>query len=266
MPTRLAVFSLVDWSFAVVRDWAASAGHDIALLVTRPSRGTAPGLQDMSQASPETVVIVAPNVRACETTLSELEVDLAVVFTFLRVPESIANIPRHGCVNLHPSLLPAYRGANALRSLYEGEPRIGATLHYLTPEFDAGAILAQSSLATPQDVEPLQRAGGAATSLEGLPRCWGPPSARRRTRGRTGCFGGQRRSQVQRGRNDPVVRGVHPPLSMPVQCIDFVWNPAHGHGRWRASICARRQKAERPLRRVAGGGQLYITAGDRGGG
>jgi len=155
MPTRLVVFSLVDWSFAVVRDWAASAGHDIALLVTRPAKGTAPGLQDTSQASPETVVMVSPNVRVCEATMSELEVDLAVVFTFLRVPESVANIPRHGCINLHPSLLPAYRGANGLRSLYEGEPRIGATLHYLTPEFDAGAILAQSSLATPEDVEPL---------------------------------------------------------------------------------------------------------------
>ena len=99
--------------------------------------------------------MVAPNVRACETTMSELEVDLAVVFTFLRIPESVANIPRYGCINLHPSLLPAYRGANALRSLYEGEPRIGATLHYVTPEFDAGAILAQSSLPTPEDVEPL---------------------------------------------------------------------------------------------------------------
>jgi methionyl-tRNA formyltransferase len=154
-PMRLAVFSLVDWTFGVVRDWADSAGHDIALLVTRPAKGPSPGLQDTSQAGPETVVMITPRVQVCEATLSELEVDLAVVFTFVRVPESIAKTPRYGSVNLHPSLLPAYRGANGLRSLYAGEPRLGATLHYLTPEFDAGAILAQASVATPVDVEPL---------------------------------------------------------------------------------------------------------------
>jgi methionyl-tRNA formyltransferase len=155
MPMRLAVFSLVDWTFGVVRDWADSADHEIALLVTRPTQVQAPGLKDLSKASPETVVMVTPHVRACESTLSDLDVDLAVVFTFVRVPESIAKTPRYGCVNVHPSLLPAYRGANGLRSLYEGEPRLGATLHYLTPEFDAGAILAQSSVATPVDVDPL---------------------------------------------------------------------------------------------------------------
>jgi len=155
MPTRLAVFSIVDWAFAVVRGWADSEGHEIALLVTRPAAGPVPGLQDMSQVGSGTVVMAAPDVRTCETILSDLEVDLAVVFTSLRIPESVAVIPRHGCVNLHPSLLPAYRGANGFRSLYEGEPRIGATLHYLTPEFDAGAILTQSSVATPEDVEPV---------------------------------------------------------------------------------------------------------------
>jgi methionyl-tRNA formyltransferase len=177
MPMRLAVFSLVDWTFGVVRDWADSAGHDIALLVTRPAKGPAPGLQDTSQASPTTLVMIAPHVQACETTLSELEVDLAVVFTFVRVPENIAKTPRYGCVNLHPSLLPAYRGANGFRSLYDGAPRIGATLHYLTPEFDAGAILAQSSVATPEDVEPqsalaaLQRAA-TDVLVAGVPRAF----------------------------------------------------------------------------------------------
>jgi methionyl-tRNA formyltransferase len=177
MPMRLAVFSLVDWTFGVVREWADSAGHDIALLVTRPTKGSAPGLKDTSQASPETVVMIARNVEACTSTLSELDVDLAIVFTFVRVPESIAKAPRYGCVNVHPSLLPAYRGANGLRSLYEGEPRLGATLHYLTPEFDAGAILAQSSVPTPEDVEPLSalaalRQASRECLVTGVPRAF----------------------------------------------------------------------------------------------
>jgi methionyl-tRNA formyltransferase len=175
MPTRLAVFSLVDWCFSTIRDWAASADNEIALLVTQSVKGNGAALQFSTLVGRETVVMVVPNVRTCEAILSELDVDLAVVFTFARVPESVATIPRHGCVNLHPSLLPAYRGANGYRSLYEGEPRIGATLHYLTAEFDAGPILAQSSVATPQDVEPvsaleaLQRVA-TDTLVAGVPR------------------------------------------------------------------------------------------------
>ncbi len=169
MPTRLAVVSLVEWSFAIVRDWAESAGHEIALLVTQPGDDVAPSLRYSSAASRETVVMVVPTVKRCEATLAELDVDLAVVFTFRRVPESVATLPRHGCVNLHPSLLPAYRGVNGYRAIYEGEPRIGATLHYLTPEFDAGPILAQSSVPTPEEVEPVS---GWRDCDEPRQTCW----------------------------------------------------------------------------------------------
>jgi methionyl-tRNA formyltransferase len=174
-PTRLAVFSLVEWSFVTVRDWASAAGHEIALVVTQPASAFAPGVQYSTAATPDAVVMVVPRVSACEAALADLGVDLAIVFTFGRVPESVASLPRCGTVNIHPSLLPAYRGANGYRALYDGAPRIGATLHHLTPEFDAGPILAQASEATPEDVDPstaleaLQRSATAALSA-GVPR------------------------------------------------------------------------------------------------
>jgi methionyl-tRNA formyltransferase len=155
MPVRLAVFTLVDWSFSIVREWAESEGHEIALVVSLPGDDAAPSVQRSSASTRESVVMVVPKVTQCAATLAELDVDLSVVFTFRRVPESVASVARHGCVNLHPSLLPAYRGANGYRALYEGEPVIGATLHHLTPEFDAGAILAQASVPVPDEVEPV---------------------------------------------------------------------------------------------------------------
>ena len=155
MPVRLAVFTLVDWSFTIVREWAESEGHEIALVVSLSGDDAAPSVPRSSASTRESVVMVVPKVRQCEATLAELDVDLSIVFTFRRVPESVAGLARHGCVNLHPSLLPAYRGANGYRALYEGEPVIGATLHHLTPEFDAGAILAQTSVPTPDEVEPV---------------------------------------------------------------------------------------------------------------
>jgi methionyl-tRNA formyltransferase len=147
------------------------------MLVTVPpgggARGSASGV--VTLAGPDTVVMVVPSVQACEAALSSLDVDLGIVFTFRRIPDVLAAIPRHGMVNVHQSLLPAYRGANGFRSLYEAEPRLGATLHYLTPEFDSGPILAQASEPTPEDVDPasalevLQRT--AAGVLEaGVPR------------------------------------------------------------------------------------------------
>jgi methionyl-tRNA formyltransferase len=175
VPTRLAVFSIVEWSFLAVRDWAARAGHELAIVVTLPVgasglAGRLPALVDS-----DTIVMVVPTAEKCAAALRALEPDLGIVFTFRRIPELVAGIPRRGFVNVHPSLLPAYRGPNGLRSLYEGERELGATLHYLTPEFDAGPILAQASEPTPQDVEPTSalevlRRTATAVLDEGVPR------------------------------------------------------------------------------------------------
>ena len=194
MPTRLAVFSIVDWAFAVVHGWADSEGHEIALLVTRPATGPAPGLQDMTQVGPDTVVMAAADVRTCETTLSELEVDLAVVFTSLRIPESVAVIPRHGCVNLHPSPLPAYRGANGFRSLYEGEPRRSGRPCTTSPP-SSTPVRSSPSLPSPLlrtwSQSALRRRCKRSPGTVSMPRS--PPGARWRPRGGTGCFCGDGR-------------------------------------------------------------------------
>ena len=163
MGERLAVYSVAERAFSTVRDWALAAGHEIALLVTMTKGESAPGLRNLGIATAGTVVMVVPEVAACRAALADLELDLGVAFTFPRIPEEVAALPRRGTVNLHPALLPAYRGPNGFRALFEGQPRLGATLHRVTPELDAGPILAQASEPTPPDVEP-------ATALEALQR------------------------------------------------------------------------------------------------
>jgi methionyl-tRNA formyltransferase len=171
---RLAVFSVVQWSWATVRDWAERAGHEIVLLVTLPG-AAAPGPHDAKVVESGTLLMIVPTVAACEAALVDRDVDLGVVFSFPRVPDSVASRPREGMVNVHPSLLPRYRGPNGLRSLYAGEPLLGATLHYLTPHLDAGPILAQASCPMPDDVQPagaldvLQWAAGRVLEA-GVPR------------------------------------------------------------------------------------------------
>jgi methionyl-tRNA formyltransferase len=63
------------------------------------------------------------------------------------LPKDILSIPRHGCLNLHPSLLPTYRGASPIQSaILNGNKNTGVTLMVMAPTFDTGALLAQSKI------------------------------------------------------------------------------------------------------------------------
>jgi len=56
-------------------------------------------------------------------------------------------VPRRGCLNIHPSLLPAARGVDPVfQSLLHDSPPLGVTVHFMTPELDAGPIVAQRSM------------------------------------------------------------------------------------------------------------------------
>lgn len=60
------------------------------------------------------------------------------------VPARILRIPSRGAINLHPSLLPAYRGTfSAAWAIINGEERTGITYHHMLPEVDAGPIVKQ---------------------------------------------------------------------------------------------------------------------------
>lgn len=65
----------------------------------------------------------------------------------LFLPGTILQLPPLGCVNLHPSLLPAYRGAAPIqRALLAGEETTGVTVMYMSPRLDAGDIILQEKV------------------------------------------------------------------------------------------------------------------------
>lgn len=75
--------------------------------------------------------------------------DLHLVATFDRkIPPAVFARPRHGAFNLHPSLLPKYRGHNPyFWAIRNGEAETGVTLHRLTERFDDGPTLCSKTLA-----------------------------------------------------------------------------------------------------------------------
>jgi len=82
------------------------------------------------------------------STLEEYQADFILLACFpYKIPENIRQIPKKQCVNIHPSLLPAYRGPHPVFwQLKFGEKRMGVSLHRVTEEWDAGDIILQAEV------------------------------------------------------------------------------------------------------------------------
>ena len=154
---RIVTFNVLPLAYGLVARWAEENGHTIALVVTTPgpsTRRTPIYSGVVAMAPPGVDVLVTTRLRRVALPLiHELRPDLIVSFTFpYRIPPEITAIPRYGAVNLHPTVLPAYRGPNVARPIYEGAPEIGATLHWTEAEYDTGRILSQHAAPLPEDV------------------------------------------------------------------------------------------------------------------
>ena len=154
---RIVTFNVLPIAYGLVARWAEANGHTIALVVTTPgpsTRRTPTYSGVVAMAPPGVDVLVTTRLRRVALPLiRELRPDLIVSFTFpYRIPPEITAIPRYGAVNLHPAVLPAYRGPNVARPIYEGAAQIGATLHWTEAEFDNGNILSQHAAPLPDDV------------------------------------------------------------------------------------------------------------------
>lgn len=82
--------------------------------------------------------------------LSDCAPDVLIsAFFDQRLHEQTLHIPTRGCVNIHPSLLPDFRGVDpVLQARLQGRRQMGVTVHYMTPALDAGNLLAQQTIDT----------------------------------------------------------------------------------------------------------------------
>ena len=127
--------------------------YPIIAVVTQPDRPAgrgqkeiAPPVKWLAQKSGLTV-LQPPKVKDQEflETLYSLNPDMIVVSAFGQIlPGAIINFPRFGCLNIHPSLLPRYRGAAPLNwSIIRGETTTGVTIMMMDEGMDSGDILMQ---------------------------------------------------------------------------------------------------------------------------
>lgn len=132
------------------------AGHEVALVVTQPDKAKGRGKKlcytPVKEKAMECHLEVAQPEKVREESFVErLQViapDVIVVVAFGQIlPESILNIPKYGCINVHASLLPAYRGAAPIQwAVIDGLAETGVTTMYMEKGLDTGDIICQSRI------------------------------------------------------------------------------------------------------------------------
>jgi len=136
-------------------DALADSRHELVAVVTRPDaprgRGkkltASPVAQRAAELGIEVLKPQRPRDEEFVTRLTELAPDCCPVVAYgALLPQRVLEIPRHGWVNLHFSLLPAWRGAAPVqRAILAGDQITGATTFRIVLELDAGPILATVS-------------------------------------------------------------------------------------------------------------------------
>ena len=107
--------------------------------------------------------------------LEQLNADVYAVAAYAqKIPNRLLEMPRFGCINMHPSLLPKYRGSGPLRGpILNGDEKSGVTIMKLVEKWDAGDILLQESFPmdpkeTSQTLEEKAKVLGAELMLQVL--------------------------------------------------------------------------------------------------
>lgn len=150
---RVLVLGLTGFGNAALRG-LRTAGMELLGVLTRREPGTFPYYpeRNLAEEAREYGLAVHDDVRLAAVTPAELcggiRPDLMMVASFdQRIPPAWIGWPQVSAVNLHPSLLPAYRGATPTAwCLIRGERETGVTVHHLTDEVDAGPIILQRRL------------------------------------------------------------------------------------------------------------------------
>ncbi len=132
------------------------AGHDVQAVVTQPDRpcgrGRALAVSPVKQAAMNAGICVLQPEHARDASfvgeLSRIHPDICVVAAYGQIlPQDILDIPEYGCVNIHASLLPRYRGASPIQwAVINGDEESGVTTMLMDAGMDTGDILEQESI------------------------------------------------------------------------------------------------------------------------
>lgn len=143
-------------------DALVEAGHEIVAVYTQPDRPAGRGQKlSASPVAQRAATLGLPTfkpakLRGNDAALDEmraLDAECMVVVAYgLILPQAVLDIPRRGCLNIHASLLPRWRGAAPIqRAVLAGDPQTGVTIMQMDAGLDTGPMLLLEALPIPAD-------------------------------------------------------------------------------------------------------------------
>ncbi|MCI5097994.1 MAG: methionyl-tRNA formyltransferase [Rhodobacteraceae bacterium] len=157
---RIVFMGTPDFSVPVL-DALVEAGHEIAAVYCQPPRPAGRGKKDRPTPVHARAEALGLPVRhpvslkddASQAEFAALEAEVAVVVAYgLILPQAILDAPRHGCLNIHASLLPRWRGAAPIhRAIMAGDTETGICIMQMEAGLDTGPVLLRE--ATPIGAE-----------------------------------------------------------------------------------------------------------------
>lgn len=137
------------------------AGHAIAMVLTQPDRPAGRGMKLVSSAVAQAAERLALRLEKPQTLkdekvqamLREVGADVMVVAAYgLLLPQAVLDMPRLGCLNIHGSLLPRWRGAAPVqRAIEAGDAETGIAIMQMDAGLDTGAVLLEKKIAIAPD-------------------------------------------------------------------------------------------------------------------
>ncbi len=147
---RIVFMGTPDFSVPVL-DALVDAGHDIAAVYCQPPRPAGRGKKERPTPVHLRAEALGLDVRHPKSLRSDdaqaefaaLNADVAVVVAYgLILPQAILDAPKHGCLNIHASLLPRWRGAAPIhRAIMAGDPETGICIMQMDAGLDTGPVL-----------------------------------------------------------------------------------------------------------------------------
>ncbi len=148
---RIAFAGTPELAATILRTLLEKSKHQITMVLTQPDRPSGRGRN--LAASAVKLLALENGLDVLQVSASELlvlqdrltEIDLMVVAAYgMLLPETILNAPKYGCINVHTSLLPRWRGAAPIqRAIQAGDKETGITIMQMDSGLDTGPILLQ---------------------------------------------------------------------------------------------------------------------------
>ena len=136
-------------------NWIKTSGHTLVRVISQPDKPTGRG-QEMNSSPVSQWAKLNSTELVNPTTVGDidkalLDLDLLITIGYGRIlPGATLSIPKFGCINLHFSLLPKYRGAAPVqRAIQAGETESGVTVFALDPGMDTGPIYSSITVPIP---------------------------------------------------------------------------------------------------------------------